>query len=64
MRSDHALFWDYGYKGVMITDTTNFRNPHYHKPGDTLATLNLTFATEVCRATAGLVVEIAGGVFP
>jgi hypothetical protein len=59
-RSDHAPFWDNCYKAVMITDTTNFRNPHYHKPGDTLQTLNLAFATEVCRATAGLVLEIAG----
>jgi len=56
-RSDHAPFWDNGYKAIMITDTTNFRNPHYHQPGDTLQTLNLEFATEVCRATVGLVLE-------
>ncbi len=58
-RSDHASFWDSGYKAIMVTDTTNFRNPHYHRPTDTLATLNLTFAGEVCRATGGLVTEIA-----
>ena len=58
-RSDHASFWDSGYRAIMITDTTNFRNPHYHRPSDTLATLNLKFAAEVCRATAGLVTEIA-----
>jgi pimeloyl-ACP methyl ester carboxylesterase len=58
-RSDHAPFWDNGYKAIMITDTTDFRNPHYHKPGDTLETLNLAFAAEVCRATGGLVLEIA-----
>jgi hypothetical protein len=58
-RSDHASFWDCGYKAIMVTDTTNFRNPHYHQPSDTLATLNLRFAVEVCRATAGLVTEIA-----
>ena len=58
-RSDHAPFWDNGYKAIMITDTTNFRNPHYHKSGDTLETLNLAFAADVCRATGGLVLEIA-----
>jgi hypothetical protein len=59
-RSDHAPFWDQGYKAVMITDTTNFRSPHYHRPGDTLETLNLGFAANVCRATGGLLVEMAG----
>ena len=58
-RSDHASFWDSGYKAIMLTDTANFRSPHYHRPSDTLETLNLQFAAEVCRATAGLVVEAA-----
>ena len=58
-RSDHAPFWDQGYQAIMITDTTNFRSPHYHRPGDTLETLNLSFAAEVCRATGGLILEIA-----
>jgi Zn-dependent M28 family amino/carboxypeptidase len=58
-RSDHASFWDEGYRAIMITDTTNFRSPHYHLPGDTLETLNIPFAVEVCRATGGLVAEIA-----
>lgn len=58
-RSDHASFWDEGYKAIMITDTTNFRSPHYHMPSDTLETLNLPFAVQVCRATGGLVAEAA-----
>ena len=33
--SDHASFWDQGFKAVMITDTAFFRNPHYHRPSDT-----------------------------
>ncbi len=56
-RSDHASFWDQGYRAIMVTDTTNFRSPHYHRPSDTLATLNLPFAAEVCRAVAGVVKE-------
>ena len=58
-RSDHAPFWDEGYRAVMVTDTTNFRNPHYHRPTDTLETLNLEFAAKVCSATAGLVADMA-----
>jgi Zn-dependent M28 family amino/carboxypeptidase len=57
-RSDHAPFWDEGYRAIMVTDTTNFRNPHYHRSTDTLETLNLDFAAKVCQATAGLVVEL------
>ncbi len=48
-RSDHAPFWDAGYPAMMVTDTANMRNPHYHKPSDTIATLNLDFLTGVCQ---------------
>ena len=58
-RSDHAPFWDEGFRAIMLTDTTNFRNPHYHRESDTLATLNLEFAAKVCRATTGAVLELA-----
>jgi Zn-dependent M28 family amino/carboxypeptidase len=58
-RSDHAPFWDEGYRAVMVTDTTNFRNPHYHCSSDTLDTLNLEFAAKVCSVTAGLLTDLA-----
>jgi hypothetical protein len=58
-RSDHAPFWDEGFRAVMVTDTTNFRSPHYHRPTDTLATLNLEFGSKVCCATAGAILELA-----
>ncbi|MEA5462157.1 M20/M25/M40 family metallo-hydrolase [Leptothoe sp. PORK10 BA2] len=47
-RSDHAPFWDAGYNAIMVTDTAELRNPHYHRSTDTLATLNLEFLTQVC----------------
>jgi Zn-dependent M28 family amino/carboxypeptidase len=56
-RSDHAPFWDRGYQAIMLTDTADFRSPHYHQPTDTLDTLNLPFAAEVCRAVAGMIVD-------
>jgi hypothetical protein len=52
-RSDHASFWDVGYPAMMLTDTANFRNPNYHQATDTLATLDLAFATDVTRAIVG-----------
>src|SRR5436309_15223480 len=36
----------------MLTDTANFRTPHYHRPSDTLDTLNLAFMAQVARAVA------------
>jgi len=59
-RSDHAAFWHYGYPAVMLTDTADFRNPHYHKPTDTLDTLNLEFMERVAAAVAAVVIELAG----
>jgi len=41
--SDHASFWDMGYKAVMVTDTAFFRNPHYHLASDTMETLDYHF---------------------
>jgi hypothetical protein len=38
--SDHLNYWDYGFSALMITDTSFYRNPNYHKPGDTLETLD------------------------
>lgn len=47
--SDHAPFWDLGYPAMMVTDTAFLRNPHYHKPSDAIATLNLDFMSGVCE---------------
>ena len=45
--SDHSPFWDAGYNAVMITDTSFMRNPHYHRPSDTIDTLDLPFLQAV-----------------
>jgi aminopeptidase YwaD len=47
--SDHAPFWDAGYKAMIITDTSFMRNPHYHKSSDRLETLDMEFLTNVCQ---------------
>lgn len=48
--SDHASFWDRGYKAVMITDTAFYRNPHYHRASDTMDKLDFSFMTELVRS--------------
>jgi Zn-dependent M28 family amino/carboxypeptidase len=45
--SDHSPFWDIGYPALMITDTSWFRNPHYHQASDTIDTLDLDFMARV-----------------
>ena len=59
-RSDHAPYWDAGVPAVFLTDTANFRNPHYHRPSDTLDTVDEALVAKVTRATAAAVAELAG----
>jgi aminopeptidase YwaD len=49
--SDHASFWDRGLPALMVTDTSFFRNPHYHRPGDLPETLDYPF---LARVSAGV----------
>lgn len=58
-RSDHTAFWEQGFAAVMVTDTANFRNPHYHRSTDTIDTLNLTFLTAVADAVTAAVLALA-----
>ena len=59
-RSDHTSFWERGFPAVMLTDTANFRNPHYHRPTDTLETLNLAFIASVADGITATVMALAG----
>jgi aminopeptidase YwaD len=58
-RSDHTAFWEQGFAAVMVTDTANFRNPHYHRSTDTVGTLNLTFLASVADAVTDAVLALA-----
>lgn len=59
-RSDHAAFWDEGFPAVMLTDTANFRNPHYHQSSDTIDTLDITFLEGVIDTVVASVEKLAG----
>lgn len=58
-RSDHTSFWEAGFPAVMLTDTANFRNPHYHRPTDTIDTVNLDFMAAVTDAVTAAVLSLA-----
>jgi len=52
LRSDHWAFQQMGYPAIMLTDTANFRNPHYHGPGDTPDRLDYETVTRLTVALA------------
>ena len=58
-RSDHTAFWEQDFPAVMLTDTANFRNPHYHRPTDTIDTVNLDFMASVTDAVTAAVKALA-----
>jgi hypothetical protein len=61
-RSDHISFWDAGVPAIMISDTADFRNPHYHLPTDTPETLDYERLAAIVGATAVAVAREAGPV--
>jgi Zn-dependent M28 family amino/carboxypeptidase len=49
LRSDHAPFWEAGIPALMWTDTSEFRNSHYHQATDTPDTLDYEFMAQVAK---------------
>jgi len=56
--SDHRNYWRFGYKAVMITDTAFYRNPNYHRRGDTIDTLDFEKMGEVVKGVVWGLVNI------
>jgi hypothetical protein len=52
------VLWRAGVPAVLVTDTANFRNPHYHRATDTPETLDYGRMTAIVRAT---IVALARG---
>jgi aminopeptidase YwaD len=59
LRSDHRPFMIDGVPAIMLTDTANFRNPHYHQPTDTIETIDPVRFTRVVRGLAAAAYAIA-----
>jgi hypothetical protein len=55
---DHRSFRRFGYKAVMITDTAFYRNHNYHKPTDTINTLNFDKMSEVVRSLYWTIIHL------
>jgi Zn-dependent M28 family amino/carboxypeptidase len=58
-RSDHAPFWRAGIPSIMWTDTSEFRNPHYHLRSDTPDTLDYDFLRDVTKQALARVITSA-----
>jgi Peptidase family M28 len=57
LRSDHAPFWAAGIPATMWTDTSEFRNPYYHEPGDKPDTLDYDFLRAVTQLLIACVLD-------
>jgi hypothetical protein len=58
--SDQRSYWDQGIPAVMVTDTSDIRNPHYHAPGDTAGTLDYRRMAGVVEGVANAVIRASG----
>jgi hypothetical protein len=57
--SDHAPFWDGGYAAMLGIEDRVLVNPNYHRPSDTVETLNMEFAASVARGTLAAAAGLA-----
>ena len=60
LRSDHAPFWRSNIPSLMWTDTSEFRNPNYHKRTDTPESLNYRFMYSVVSLLRHTVLQQLG----
>jgi hypothetical protein len=58
--SDQWSFWQFGWKGLMVTDTAPFRNPHYHRETDLPATLDYDRMARVVEGLGAVIEELGG----
>jgi hypothetical protein len=57
-RSDHANYWMIGAAAVMVTDTSEYRTPHYHKMSDVADTLDFVRMGNVVDGLEGAVLVL------
>ncbi len=59
LRSDHAPFWEAGYRALHLSDGAETRNPNYHKATDVPATLNYGFMSDVTKTVTAMLLSLA-----
>jgi Zn-dependent M28 family amino/carboxypeptidase len=57
--SDHLNYWQQGYPAVMITDTSFYRNEHYHTAEDTLEKLDYNRMAKVVQSMHATILELS-----
>lgn len=58
--SDHRSFWRFGYKALMVTDTSFYRNFNYHGISDREETLDYERMAEVVLGLKSAIEELGG----
>ncbi len=56
--SDHKNYWKFGYKAIMVTDTSFYRNPNYHMITDTPDTLDFSKMSEVTNGIYNAIIKV------
>jgi Peptidase family M28 len=57
--SDHWAFGQFGFPGIMVTDTAFYRYPHYHRPSDTPDKLDYERLARVTKGLDRLIRDLA-----
>jgi hypothetical protein len=55
--SDHASFWAWGFNSIFYSEYE--WNPNYHSSGDTVAYMNIYYATEVSKLSMATLAELS-----
>ncbi len=58
--SDHAPFWENGYKAIWEFEGWNDSSPHIHTVNDTVDTFNPTFFAEMTKVLVATAFDLAG----
>lgn len=59
LRADHAPFWRDNIHAIFISDSANFRCPHYHTESDTIEHVNFEFVKKVAQASLLTMINMA-----
>ncbi len=59
LRADHAPFWRDDIHAIFISDSANFRCPHYHTGSDTIEHVDFDFIKKVAQASLLTMIAMA-----
>ncbi|MGE5343199.1 MAG: M20/M25/M40 family metallo-hydrolase [Candidatus Omnitrophota bacterium] len=57
--SDHYSFWERGFPALLLIEDYDDINPYYHSGQDTIDTIDLSYATEVIKASLAATAQLA-----